>query len=293
MIDFLNAIKADLLDRRLMLAVVCVAFVAAVGYAARGGGSSSGASTAGATHAPAGLVGLTLSPLNNEGAVAETTDGSTLQRGGAARDPFTPLPEPASTKSTTATSAPSASSGSSSSGAAGVSGSGAASSGSSESSSPSSGAPAPSAPAPAAPAPKPAQAKPAYEVALLFGEVPAGQSESSTLTPFEERALKAPLPTAKAPLLRYKGVVDGGKAAAFTLVSEPILRGAGACMPSPSQCKAFSLAPGQTEQLEYVSASGQITVYELRVLNIALAKGAAGHAKGALRGSLAAAGRSR
>ena len=64
----------------------------------------------------------------------------------------------------------------------------------------------------------------------------------------------------------------GGKSATFTLVGEAILRGAGACLPSASQCQAIDLKPGQTEELEYLPPTAAPTVtYELRVVSITAA----------------------
>lgn len=279
--DFLTAIKTDLLDRRMfpLVAVIAVAFLAAVAYAALGRSSSPNAVPASSSRAPASLAGLTVSPLSPEDAVAETTAGNSLQRTGAkARNPFTPLPEPKSAKSSTAqasSSAPASSSTGSSSSSSSAGSSGASSpSSSSEPAAPSKPTPAPS---------QPAKPKVAYRVSVLFGEVPAGASQSEQLTPYENLALKTFLPSAKHPLIVLKGVGGGGKTATFTLVSEPILHGKAVCTPSASQCEGFMLHTGQTEQLEYISASGTPVTWELRLVSITPAEASTAGAKALLR----------
>ncbi|MHB8532607.1 MAG: hypothetical protein ACYDC2_07790, partial [Solirubrobacteraceae bacterium] len=106
-------------------------------------------------------------------------------------------------------------------------------------------------------------------VAILFGPFPPGSTpESVTLTPYENLKLQTPLPSAKQPLIVFRGVTAFGKSATFTIVGETILHGQGACLPSPSQCQALDLKAGQTEQLEYLQGNGETTVYELRIASI-------------------------
>ena len=80
--------------------------------------------------------------------------------------------------------------------------------------------------------------------------------------------LQTPLPSPEQALLVFRGVTAGGRSATFELVGEAILSGTGACLPSAAQCEAVDLKPGETEQLSYLAADGQTTVYELRVLTI-------------------------
>lgn len=259
MTDFLNAVKADLLDRRLLplVVVVAVALAAAVGYAVLGGGSSTTTRTAAVATGPAvPASGLTISQTTHGQAVAETTNGVSAQHAGKAHNPFTPLSQPkAKTPSTSASSTSSSSSKSSASSSAG-----------SGSSSQGSGGSAPATPSkPAAPA-KP---KTVYHVAVLFGPMPVGATPQTVqLTPYENLKLLTPLPATQS-LLVFRGVTAGGKSATFTLVGEAILHGNGVCLPSASQCQALDLRPGQSEQLEYLAPTGQIVTYELRVVSIA------------------------
>src|SRR5204863_378218 len=91
MTEFLNSLKADLLDRRLLplLALVGALLVAAVAYAVLAGGSSSSRPTGPAPKSavPAG-ISVTESNANPAESVAETTSGASVQRHGFAHDPF-------------------------------------------------------------------------------------------------------------------------------------------------------------------------------------------------------------
>jgi hypothetical protein len=257
MTSFLNSLKDDLLDRRLLplVAVVAVGLLADVGYVALGGGSSaattpSGPSAAASAAPPAGLTVSRIAPAK---AVAETTAGVADQRKGAAHNPFTPLPEPKEKQTTVKLASANAAS-SSASGPTEPS-----------SSSPSSESPAaPTTPTPSAPA------KPTYHVAVLFGVAPpTGTPEpEKQLTPYANLKLLAPLPSAKQALVVFRGVTTGGKTATFTIVSEAILHGQAKCLPSEEQCQAIALKPGQAETLEYISASGQPVTYELQLVGI-------------------------
>jgi hypothetical protein len=272
MSEFLNSIKADLLDRRMLplVAVVAVVLVGAIGFVVLGGSGSSTHVVAASTGSVT-VGGLTTSPAAHEQAVAETTNDAAAQHGGSAHNPFTPLPTP---NAKTASSTSAVSSTGSSTPASGASGSGSSSKGSSE--------PAPT-PAPATPA-KPAKPKTSYHVAVLFGVVPAGATAQTVqLTPYENLKLLTPLPASQ-PLIVYRGVTAGGKSATFTLVGEAILHGDGACLPSASQCQAVDLQPGQAEQLEYLPPSGQTVTYELRVVTIAAFKASAASLGNVLRG---------
>jgi hypothetical protein len=112
-----------------------------------------------------------------------------------------------------------------------------------------------------------------YQVAALFGAAPpATPLANAQLTPYDKLKLQQPLPSAKQPLVVFRGVVAGGKSATFTLVGEAIIRGAGACRPSPAQCQVIDLQKGQTEELEYVPLGGAPTTYMLHIVDIKPAK---------------------
>jgi hypothetical protein len=265
--DFLNSLKADLLDRRLLpiLALLGVALVAALGYLVVGGGSTAAPpSTVRPTaHAPAGIA-VSETPANPAQAAAETTSGSSVQRRGYAHDPFNPLPGTAKPASSTAVVSPSRPSSSTTAG------------GSSPSSAPSGSSSAPKTESkPAAPTKPstPPKLTTVYKVSVLFGALPAvAPPQGVQLTPFENLKLLTPLPSAQLPLIVFRGVTLGGKSASFTVVGEVILHGNATCLPSTSQCQEINLKTGQIEQLEYLSASGQVVTYELRIVGIASTK---------------------
>ncbi len=270
---FLNSLRSDLLDRRFLpvLALLGVALAAALAYAVLGGGSST-SSTSPVTSAssgvtgPAGAVAITPAPAANE-AVAETTNGS--HHSSTPRNPFTPLPSTKAKSSSTATSSsttkptPStANTGSSSSGSSG------------------SGSSSPTTPAkPAKPKPKPQKV---YHVDVLFGAAPVGTPpQSIPLTAFNNLTRLYPLAVnGEAPLV-FTGVTAGGASAIFTIVREVFPHGPAVCHPSASQCQAIQLAPGQSEELEYILPSGQTLVYRLHLVSITAAKAAAAKAASA------------
>jgi hypothetical protein len=278
MSGFLSSLKADLLDRRLLpvVAVVGVALVAALAFIVLGGGSSGSTPPAPVSSGPAAAAGLPITTTTPQTALAETTGGVSAQHRGVARDPFTPLPQPKAKKASSASAgaASKTTTASSSSGAGASSGSGSAPK--------SSGEPAPA----TTPKPtNPAKPKTVYHAALLFGVIPPGSTPQSVkLTPYENLKLLAPLPSAKQPLVVFRGVTAGGKSATFTLVGEAILHGQGTCLPSATQCEALDVGPGQSEQLEYLPASGPSVTYELRVVNIASTTATSASAKRVLSG---------
>jgi hypothetical protein len=282
---FLDSLRADLLDRRLrpVLAVLGVALLGAVAYAAFGGSSAPSQPPASSPATARPTAPIAVSPANTEGAqaIAETTGGTGGQSGGATRNPFTPLPQPNVARATPVTASGPASSSPSTSASA-TAGPSTGSSGSkagaqTESSSPSSGGA-----APAKPKPTPAKPRSVYEVAALFGAAPAGTPiADAALTPYDKLALQQPLPSAKQPLVVFRGVVAGAKSAAFTLVGEAIIRGPGACRPSSAQCQVIDLQKGQTEELEYVPLGGTPTTYLLHIVGISSAKAGASAAHAA------------
>jgi hypothetical protein len=282
---FLESLRADLLDRRLrpLLALLGVALLGALVYAAVGGGSSTSASPSASLPATARqTASIAVDPLKTEDAqaIAETTGGTAGQSGGPIRNPFRPLPQPKAPPTSTSTASSSTSSSSSSSTVGSPTGAaGSKSSAGSESGSPSSGGATTPSPKPA---PAPSKPRATYEVAALFGAAPAGTPlADAPLTPYDKLALQQPLPSAKQPLVVFRGVVAGGKSAAFTLVGEAIIRGPGACRPSSAQCEVIDLQKDQTEELEYVPLGGTPTTYMLHIVDIESVKASASAAHAA------------
>jgi hypothetical protein len=267
---FLDSLRSDLLDRRFLpvLALLGVGLAAALAYAVLGGGSSTsstppaGSASSGVTGAT-GALAITQAPAANE-AVTETTSGA-HRHPGVPRNPFAPLP---STKAKS-TAAPS----SSTTPASSASGSGSSSSSSSGSGSGSgSGSSSPGTPAkPAKPKPSPPQK--IYQVDVLFGAAPVGTPpQNIPLTAFNNLTRLSPLAiNGEAPLV-FAGATAGGASAIFTVVREVFLHGPAVCHPSPSQCQAIQLAPGQSEELEYTPPSGQPLVYRLELVSIVAVK---------------------
>ena len=60
--------------------------------------------------------------------------------------------------------------------------------------------------------------------------------------------------------------------AAFALEGEVILHGTGTCRPSAAQCKVLDLKEKETEQLEYLTSTGELATWELRVVSITSSK---------------------
>ncbi len=81
----------------------------------------------------------------------------------------------------------------------------------------------------------------------------------------------------EAPLV-FTGVTAGGSSAIFTIVREVFPHGPAVCHPSASQCQAIQLAPGQSEELEYIPPTGQALLYRLQIVSITAAKAAAAKA---------------
>jgi hypothetical protein len=262
--EFLNSVKSDLLDRRMLplLVAVGVALLAAVGYAVLGGSSTS--TTPPATPPVARAIGIavTEAPSNPNQPVAETTNGATVQRGGHARNPFSPLVS-AKVATATATSKTSSSSSSTSSSPSTKTGSGSSTTGESGGSAPS----------------KPAQPSTPrivihFHVTAQFGVVPpppapGAQPLPTQLTSYENMKVDQPLPDKKNPQVVFLGVVlPSGKSAVFALIGEPILHGSAKCLPSTTQCQAIQLLPGQSETLETIDASNNTVTYELKLVKI-------------------------
>jgi hypothetical protein len=291
MSDFFNSVKADLLDRRLLpiVAVVGACLAAALAYAVLGGGGSGGATAQPPVSTPlapgSALIAVTPVQPSAGRAVAETTSGASQQRRGASRNPFAPLPgaASASTATTTSTSTTVSRISASSSGASASSGSTSSSkaassvgtsSGSAVSGSGHGGT------SNSSSKPKPAQpAKPQtlYSVTAAFGAAPPGPLQPGVkLAQYANLRRQQALPSAKQQLVVFNRAGAGGKSATFTLLREALLHGPAACVPSPSQCLAISLKPGQTEELEFLAPDGSVVGYQLQVLSITPVAGAHG-----------------
>lgn len=271
--EFFNSLKTDLTDRRLVpfVALVLVALIAAIGYVVLGGGSSSSSvptASAPPVSAPAAIAGgLAISQTAPEKAVAETTDGSSAQRQGPARNPFDVLPAVAKANAAAAAAAAKAAAAATKSSSAGAT----PSSGSGSEPSSKGGGSTPTPTEPSKPS-KPVKPQIVYHVAVLFGVTPAATTPPGTpLTSYQNLKLQTALPNVKQPLVVYRGVTAGGKSATFTLVGEAILHGAATCLPSVTQCQAIDMKPGQTEQLEFLQG-GQTITYELQIVSITSSK---------------------
>ncbi len=235
-----------------------VCLLAALAYAVLGGGSSS-APSASSTPPVIAARGLAVSGTTPKTAVAETTDGTSSQQGGSARNPFSALPGSTATVSSAKSSASTSS---------GASSSSSSTTGSSTGSSSTGGSSGSGGTTKSEPSKKP-KATQVYHVAIEFGVLPAGTTpEAAQLTSYENLKLQTALPSAKQPLIVFRGVTVKGRSATFTLIGESILSGTGACLPSATQCQAVDLKPGETEQLSYLQPNGETVVYELRVVSI-------------------------
>ena len=277
MSDFFKALKDDLTDRRLMPIVICVGVLlfAAVAYAAlAGGGSSSTPAAAVAVTHTHGASGIAISQAESASgqALAETTDGSASQRHGAAHDPFAQLPGTTTVAVTkVAASSPASGSGSTSSSpssSGGGSESSSSTSGSTETSSSHTNSSPPSKP------------KTVYHVAVQFGKLPTGvKPEDAELPSYENLTKPRPLPNSKEALIEFLGVtvshVGTQYSAAFALEGEVILHGTGTCRPSAAQCKVLDIKEKETEQLEYLTSTGELATWELRVVSITSSKASA------------------
>ena len=268
MSDFLNALKADLLDRRLLPFVVLLtaALVGVLAYVLLGGRSGAeGPPPLSVAQTGSGIALSAQTPVDKS--AAETVSGSPRQRAGLSRNPFVPLAGTTTTTTTTTRSSSAISTSTSKS-------TPSSSSGSSSEASPSAGG---ASPAPAAPKKTRPKRHKQYRVAILMGAASAGTlPQNANLTPYKKLKLHQQLPSPGLPLVAFTGVTKSGKSAVFKLVGEVILRGPAACLPSASQCEAIALKVGQTEELEYLPVSGIPVTYELQVTSIAVRPARAG-----------------
>jgi hypothetical protein len=85
---------------------------------------------------------------------------------------------------------------------------------------------------------------PAFSVKVRFGATDSGSDlPESTI----ERL--SVLPDETNPVIVYRGVVDGGKAAIFELTGEVEAEGDAKCSPTPEDCQYIKLRAGETEFL--------------------------------------------
>jgi hypothetical protein len=275
--DFFSSLKEDLLGKRLLpaLVVLGVVLVAAVAYAVFGGGSSTSTVAVSASSGSTVVAGVAVSqaPANPNQPISETTNDTSKQHGGSARNPFTPLPgaekSPSSSSKASAASTPSGSSTTSSSG--------------SGASPPSSGGTTPTTPKETTPAP-PKKVYVHFHVTAQLGVVPpvaeGAPPQPTVLKTYKDMALDEPLPSKNNPQLVYLGVVlRTGKDVLFGLTGEAILHGSATCQPSPTQCQAIELQVGQSETLEFVEADGTPVTYELKLVSIDKSIGSASTAR--------------
>ncbi len=274
MTELLNSLRADLFSRRMLplVAVAVLGLAVAVGYALVGVGSEPAPRAPGSSAAatPKTTLAVVAASPNPNAAEAETPGGVRYQTSGPLHNPFAPLPASEAKQSTTP-SAKSATTGGSSTGSssngsssstpeAGKSGSGSGSGGTGAKGGGSSPAPTPA---------KPSKPKPSYpyDVSVLFGQLPAN-GQPVTLPPYQNLQPQRQLPSSADARIAFERVNGNAKSAVFALLQPPVLRGQGVCLPSPSECQQLALEVGQTEELEYVEASGQTIVYELKTVSV-------------------------
>jgi hypothetical protein len=296
---FIDSLKADLLNRRVLpfLIALGVALVAALAYAILGGGSETPSAPAASAVAPgAGAAGIdvTSATANPDKAIAETTSGRPKVRLHA-KDPFKPLPEPkakSASTSSSSSSSTSSSSGGSSAASSSPESSSSGSSSSSSSGSSSSGAPAPKTSKPAKPKPP----APVYEVDVQFGPVSTTSGQSTQPTPYNELKPAAQVPSSTSPIVVYSGATKDGKSATFKLAAEVIVPASATCEPSATQCESIVLKPGQSVELTYLPPNGGATVaYRLELVSVTPLKASAAkaHKAAAAKAHKAAAARAR
>lgn len=128
-------------------------------------------------------------------------------------------------------------------------------------------------PAPAGPTPPvgvtpPAEPKPPakryslHELTVRFGDASSGGERRSV-----ERL--DPLPSAEEPVLIYLGLRRDRKTAEFLVDHGVQAVGDGECVPFPEQCERIFLRAGETEFLDVVDATGQVTAqYQLDLIKI-------------------------
>jgi len=298
--DFLRAVRADLIERRLWLALVLlgVALVAAVFLIDRGSTAPSvvtptpagAAASLGLDEGPA----LSQLPPNTNEAIAETTNGTLYQSQGGAHDPFSALIQPG----IVAAPKPTTTSGGSSSGSTGGTSGGGSTGGGTSVPTPSTPVTPPSSnpPAPSTPPTKKTTTNKKVNAEFRFGLVTpstgatgasgatgttgatgasgttgaTGASGStvplSDLQDFDQPETNTQLPDANDSILKFVGIKNGE--ADFDVTQEVIISGQATCLPDDTNCEEIALSPGQTETLEYASPTDGVETFELAVVSV-------------------------
>jgi hypothetical protein len=114
---------------------------------------------------------------------------------------------------------------------------------------------------------------------VLFGLASTIPGQPATLTPYENLKLLQPLPSKQDMRVSFERVTTDAKGAVFKLLIPPILHGSGICLPSALECQTIDVEVGHAEELEYIEASGQAVIYELRVVSITKKSGGANAAR--------------
>jgi hypothetical protein len=102
--------------------------------------------------------------------------------------------------------------------------------------------------------PAPTVTIPAYSVKVRFGTT---ETESDLPESTIERL--SVLPDEKDPVIVYRGVVDGGKAAIFELTGNVDAEGDAQCSPTPENCQYIKLHAGETEFLTIADTTDEAT----------------------------------
>jgi hypothetical protein len=192
---------------------------------------------------------------------AATEDDGTAERRrtlGAEKDPFEPAPLPKAKKAKKKASAKKTSTESAESTAtdAGTSTGSGAGSGSSDATTPVEPV------ATATPVPT-ATPTPAYSVKVRFGNVEGASPKAEDVERLEV------LPSAKRPVLVFRGLASGGKVAIFELSGTVVAEGDGKCEPTPENCQNLKLRAGETEFITVTGTGEDTSVqYQLELVKI-------------------------
>ena len=101
------------------------------------------------------------------------------------------------------------------------------------------------------------------------GPLPAGTPvQNAQLTPYRVLTIWQKFPSEQDRMLSFVRVTSEPKKAKFNIIGDVIPRGQADCLPQPSKCEAIALGPGQSEELERRSQTGQPEVIGLQVVSI-------------------------
>lgn len=107
--------------------------------------------------------------------------------------------------------------------------------------------------------PAPTVTIPAFSVKVRFGTTEAEDLSESTI----ERL--SVLPDEENPVIVYRGVVDGGKAAIFELTGDVEAEGDATCSPTPEDCQYIKLRAGETEFLTIGDTTDEATTTQFQL----------------------------